>query len=190
MRLHHGTHHQTYTDRMNAAYESLKASQPALAALPIEKLLQSMDKIEDGKVKSAIRNHGGGFVNHALFWKWMAPKAGGPATGVVAELIDRDFGSFAKFKEAFSAAATGLFGSGWTWLVLDTTGAKPVLKVTATANQDNPAFAEGQHLLLGLDLWEHAYYKLYGPKRAVYIEAWYNVINWTFVNELLASASK
>jgi Fe-Mn family superoxide dismutase len=188
MRLHHTAHHQGYTDKMNQAYEGLRASQPDLAALPIEKLLQNLDKVTDPKIRGGLRNAGGGYVNHALFWKWMAPSAGGPASGEIAALIERDFGSFDKLKEEFSNAATTVFGSGWAWIVLDTRGGAQKLKVVATANQDNPAFEEGVHLILGLDVWEHAYYKLYGPKRAAYITAWWNVVNWSFVNEQLGKA--
>lgn len=188
MRLHHTAHHQGYTDRTNFGYASLAAAQPELAALPIDALLTKLADVADVKTRTVLRNAGGGYVNHALFWKWMAPGAGGPATGEVAAAIDRDFGSFDKLKEEFSAAATTVFGSGWAWLVLDTTGATPKLRVVATSNQDNPAFEAGQHLILGLDVWEHAYYKLYGPKRAAYIAAWWNVVNWKFVNESLAAA--
>ena len=132
----------------------------------------------------AVRNNGGGHLNHSLFWKWLAPNAGGPATAEIGDAIAAEFGNFETFKQEFKAAATGRFGSGWAWLVVDKTGK---LKVTSTANQDNP-ISDGEKAVLGLDVWEHAYYLKYHNVRPDYIEAFFNLVNWDFVNELYARA--
>ena len=178
-----------YTDKLNAALSTLAGTQPALAALPLDALLQRLEEVSDAGVRKALRNNAGGYVNHAHFWKWMAPAGaggGGAPTGALAEAIARDFGSLDKFKEDFSNAAATVFGSGWAWLVLDAASGK--LEVAATPNQDNPAFAPGKHLLLGLDVWEHAYYLKYQNKRVAYIAAWWQVANWGYVAELYAQA--
>jgi len=189
MKVHHGGHHQAYTDKLNGGIDTLKGSQPDLAALPIDRLLQSLDAIADPKLRGLIRNHGGGFLNHAHFWKWMAPAGaggGGAPTGEVASAIEGAFGSLDKFKEEFSNAAATVFGSGWAWLIFNSATGK--VEVAATSNQDSPAMTPGKHLLLGLDVWEHAYYLKYQNKRAAYIAAWWNVVNWSYVAELLAAA--
>lgn len=145
--------------------------------------------MSDEKLRKLLRNNGGGFLNHAHFWKWMAPAGaggGGAPTGSLLDAIVASFGSVEKFKEEFGGAAGLVFGSGWAWLVLDVASGK--LEVAATPNQDNPAFAPGKVLLLGLDVWEHAYYLRYQNKRLAYIAAWWNVVNWGYVAELFAKA--
>ena len=191
MKVHHGGHHQAYTDKLNGALATLASAQPALAALPLEVLLQRLEEVTDVGTRKALRNNAGGYVNHAHFWKWMAPAGagvGGAPTGALGEAIVKDFGSVEAFKEAFSNAAATVFGSGWAWLVLDAASGK--LEVAATPNQDNPAFAAGKHILLGLDVWEHAYYLRYQNKRLAYIGAWWHVVNWNYVAELHANALK
>ena len=177
MRVHHTGHHQTYTTNLNAALEKLKAESPELAALPLATLLQRLDALP-AALKGPIRNSGGGYVNHALFFtQWMAAPGGAgvgpapPAGSAVAGPITAAFGSVDKMKEDFSAAATTVFGSGWAWLVVDRTGAAPVLRVMATPNQDTPAMTPGLTPILGLDVWEHAYYIKFQNKRAAYIAA-------------------
>ncbi len=143
------------------------------------------------KVRGVIRNSGGGYVNHNYFvTAWMAPNAGGAPTGAVAEAITNTFGSVEKMKEDFSNAAATVFGSGWAWLVVDKTSGTPVLKVAATPNQDTPAMEHGKFPILGLDVWEHAYYLKYQNKRVAYINAWWNVVNWEAVNKLYEEALK
>lgn len=186
---------QGYTDKLNQGIEQLKALNPELAALPLDKLLQRLPEVPD-KVRGTIRNSGGGYVNHKWFWSWMAPAAasggagagGAVPTGELAAAIDAQFGSFAKFQEEFSAAAATVFGSGWAWLVVDKTSGTPVLKVAATANQDSPAMEAGKFPVLGLDVWEHAYYLKYQNKRAAYISAWWNVVNWEQVSKQYTEA--
>ena len=177
MRVHHTGHHQTYTTNLNAALDKLKAAAPEQAALPLATLLQRLDAVP-AALKGPLRNSGGGFVNHALFFtQWMAPPgaagvgAAPPADAAVTAAIVATFGSVEKMKEDFSAAATTVFGSGWAWLVVDRTSGAPVLKVAATPNQDTPAMTEGCTPILGLDVWEHAYYLKYQNKRAAYIAA-------------------
>jgi Fe-Mn family superoxide dismutase len=164
MKVHHTGHHQAYTDKLNAGYEALAKEAPALAALPVDELLTRLAEVPE-KIRPVIRNHGGGYVNHKLFFvDFMAPPPAGDnkPTGAVAAAIDASFGSFDKMKEDFSAAAATVFGSGWAWLVVEpATGA---LKVAATPNQDTPAM-EGKAVILGLDVWEHAYYLKYQSKR-------------------------
>ena len=177
MKVHHTGHHQTYTTNLNAALEKLKAAEPSLASLPLATLLQRIDSLPPA-LKGPIRNSGGGFVNHELFFcHWMAPP-GSPGVGPepptdspLTAAIVSTFGSIEKMKEDFSAAATTVFGSGWAWLVVDTSSGVPVLKVAATPNQDTPAMTPGQTPILGLDVWEHAYYLKFQNKRAAYIAA-------------------
>ncbi len=173
MQIHHGKHHQTYVNNLNAALEK----HPELQGKPVEQLIADLNAIPED-IRTAVRNNGGGHANHALFWTLMAPNAGGPATGAVAEAIDAKFGSFDAFKDAFAKAAAGRFGSGWAWLVKSGTG----VEVTSTANQDSPLM-EGKTPLLGLDVWEHAYYLKYQNKRPDYVSAWWNVVNWDAVNK-------
>jgi Fe-Mn family superoxide dismutase len=191
MKVHHTGHHQAYTDNLNKGLDALKASGAegaALAALPLDALLQRLAEVPEA-VRPAIRNHGGGYMNHRLFFcNWMAPPTGAAPPAELAAAIDAAFGSLDKFKEDFSAAAAKVFGSGWAWLVVDRTGGAPVLKVVATSNQDSPAFTPGVTPILGLDVWEHAYYLKYMNKRAAYISAWWNVVNWPEVARMYSAA--
>jgi Fe-Mn family superoxide dismutase len=173
MEIHHGKHHQTYVNNLNAAIEKA----PELASKSLEDLMRGVNKIPDS-VKTAVRNNGGGHWNHSLFWQLMAPKAGGEPGGNLGNAIRSAFGDFAKFREQFSAAGVGRFGSGWAWLINN--GGK--LSITSTPNQDNPLM-EGQNAILGLDVWEHAYYLKYQNRRPDYITAWWNVANWKEVEK-------
>ncbi len=175
MEIHHTKHHQTYVDKLNAALEK----HPALFEKKVEDILKDFANVP-GDIKTAVRNHGGGHVNHSLFWELMTPHARDRVlAGAIAEAITRDFGSFEGFKEKFSTIALNHFGSGWAWLVVH----NGMLEVYGSSNQDSPLM-EGKTPLLGIDVWEHAYYLHYQNKRADYIAAWWNVVNWTKVNEL------
>ena len=178
MHLHHDKHHQTYVNNLNAAIEK----HPEFFDKTVEELVAYLDRLPE-EIRVAVRNNGGGHLNHTMFWEWLAPNAGGAPTGDIAAAIDEAFGSFDDFKAEFKAAATGRFGSGWAWLVLD----YGKLKVVSTANQDNP-ISDGQIPVLGLDVWEHAYYLKYRNVRPDYIEAFFSLINWDKVNELYAKA--
>lgn len=178
MEIHHGKHHAGYTNNLNAALEK----HPELAKYTIEQLLADNLAVVPEDIKGAIRNNGGGFHNHSLFWKMMSPNGGGPATGEVAKAIDAKFGSFDAFKAQLKAAGGTRFGSGWGWLVVN---AKGELEVMSTANQDSPV-SLGLRPILGVDVWEHAYYLNYQNRRPDYLEAFFNVIDWGFVNELYA----
>ena len=173
MKLHHGKHHQAYVDKLNAAIASSEWESKSL-----DEIMVSLDKVPD-KIKAAVRNNGGGHYNHSLFWQWMSPTGGGEPTGKVAEAINSKFGSFAKFKEEFEAAGMARFGSGWVWLIQDGNE----LSITTTPYQDCPV-SEGKKVLLGNDLWEHAYYLKYQNRRPEYLAAWWNVVNWNKVTEL------
>jgi Fe-Mn family superoxide dismutase len=173
MQIHHGKHHQTYVNNLNAALEKA----PELQGKSIDELMRAIDSVPEA-IRTAVRNNGGGHWNHSLFWRVMAPKAGGEPGGKVGEAIRSSFGDYAKFREQFTAAAVGRFGSGWAWLVND--GGK--LSIMSTPNQDNPLM-EGKHAILGLDVWEHAYYLKYQNRRPDYIQAWYNVVNWPEVEK-------
>jgi Fe-Mn family superoxide dismutase len=179
MEIHHGKHHNAYVTNLNTAVEKA----PALAGKPLEELLAALPSAPDA-VRTAIRNNGGGHWNHSLFWEIMAPGTGGEATGSVGDAIKTSFGDFQKFKELFAAAATTRFGSGWVWLLRD--GAK--LTITSTPNQDNPLMdgKKAGDILLGLDVWEHAYYLNYQNRRPDYIKAWWNVVNWKAVEKRFA----
>lgn len=168
MEIHHSKHHQGYTTKLNAALEGTD-----WADKPIEETLASLDTLPEEK-RTAVRNNGGGFLNHGIFWTTMSPNGGGEPTGELATAIDRDFGSFDAFKEAFANAAKGQFGSGWAWLEVKDDG---TLQVHGHANQDNPVM-HGAHPVLGIDVWEHAYYLNYQNRRPDYVEAWWNVVNW------------
>jgi Fe-Mn family superoxide dismutase len=170
MKLHHGKHHQAYVDKLNAAIAGSEWESKS-----IDEIMVSLDKVPD-KIKAAVRNNGGGHYNHSLFWQWMSPTGGGEPTGKVAEAINAKFGSFAKFKEEFEAAGMSRFGSGWVWLIQD--GSE--LSITTTPYQDCPV----SEVLLGNDLWEHAYYLKYQNRRPEYLAAWWNVVNWNKVTEL------
>lgn len=178
MEIHHTKHHQAYVTNTNKALEKY----PEWAAKPIEEVVANLKDVP-ADVQTPVRNNGGGILNHNMFWKLMAPNAGGAPTGEVAEAINGAFGGFDKFKELFSNAAATRFGSGWAWLVVS--GGK--LEVTSTANQDNP-LTDGKTPILGLDVWEHAYYLNYQNRRPDYVAAFYNVINWAEVNRLLKAA--
>jgi superoxide dismutase, Fe-Mn family len=177
MEIHHDKHHATYITNVNKALES----HPNLAAKDVEDLIRDLDSVPES-IRTVVRNNGGGTLNHNMFWKMMKPNAGGQPTGEASDAIKGAFGDFEKFKEEFTKAATTRFGSGWAWLVAK--GGK--LEVTSTANQDNP-LSEGKTPILGLDVWEHAYYLKYQNRRPEYIAAWWNVINWDEVNRLLKS---
>jgi len=172
MRVHHDKHHQAYVDRVNGALEGTE-----YADKPIEEVIANLSAIPEDK-RGVVRNHGGGHLNHTLFWPSMSPDGGGEPSGALAGAINSAFGSFDAFKEQFEAAGVNQFGSGWAWLVLD--GGE--LKVTSTANQDNPV-TNGQAPLLGNDVWEHAYYLKYQNRRPEYLKAWWNVVNWDTVAE-------
>ena len=173
MEIHHGKHHQTYVNNLNAAIEKA----PELASKSLEDLMRGVNKLPDS-VKTAVRNNGGGHWNHSLFWQLMSGKAGGEPGGNLGNAIRSAFGDFAKFREQFSAAGVGRFGSGWAWLINN--GGK--LSITSTPNQDNPLM-EGHNAILGLDVWEHAYYLKYQNRRPDYITAWWNVVNWKEVEK-------
>jgi Fe-Mn family superoxide dismutase len=168
MEIHHTKHHQAYITNLNAALEKA----PDLQNKPLEDLLGGIASVPEG-IRTAVRNHGGGHANHTLFWQVMAPKGGGEPTGKLADALGKTFGGFARFKEQFTAAATGRFGSGWAWLVAQ----GRALSIESTANQDSPLM-DGKVPLLGLDVWEHAYYLKYQNRRPDYIAAWWNVVNW------------
>lgn len=170
MAIHHGKHHQAYVNNLNAALEAY----PDLQDKSVLELLVEFDSLP-ADLKPAVQKQGGGHANHSMFWTLMSPNGGGEPGGMLAGEIDSAFGSFDEFKAAFSAAAGGVFGSGWAWLVVDASGN---LKVTSTANQDNPVFTEGSLPILGIDVWEHAYYLKYQNRRPDYIEAFFNVVNW------------
>ena len=181
MHLHHDKHHQTYVNNVNAALEK----HPEIGE-DLESLLANVESIP-ADIRQAVINNGGGHLNHSQFWLWLRPNTDGSenhADGEIGDAIAKEFGSFETFKTEFKAAATGRFGSGWAWLVVDEAGK---LKVVSTANQDNP-ISEGLTPVLGLDVWEHAYYLKYHNVRPDYIEAFFNLVNWDKVNELYAKA--
>ncbi|MDR5016682.1 superoxide dismutase [Aeromonas veronii] len=172
MEIHHSRHHQTYINNLNAALEG----EPELAALPVEDLLRRFDTLPTA-LQGAVRNHGGGHANHSLFWLVMSPQGGGEPGGELALAIERELGGFDAFKLAFTQAALSRFGSGWAWLVVDKAGR---LQVESSANQDSPLM-HGHTPILGLDVWEHAYYLKYQNKRPDYIAAFYQVVDWAEV---------
>ncbi|HAQ3656988.1 TPA: superoxide dismutase [Enterococcus faecium] len=178
MHLHHDKHHNTYVTNLNSAIEKY----PELGEKTIEELLSDMDAIPTD-IKTAVRNNGGGHANHSFFWEIMAPNAGGEPTGEIKEAINEAFGDFSSFKEEFKKAAAGRFGSGWAWLVME----NGKLAITSTANQDSPLM-EGKTPILGLDVWEHAYYLKYKNVRPDYIAAFWSVINWDEVNKRFEAA--
>ena len=171
MEIHHTKHHQAYINKLN---DALKDS--PLAELPVDTLMQRLNEVPEA-VRTAVRNNGGGHANHSLFWTLMSPQGGGDPGGALAAAIDKELGGFAKFKEDFSQAALGRFGSGWAWLSLNPAGK---LVVESTPNQDSPLMT-GNKPLLGLDVWEHAYYLKYQNRRPDYVGAFFNVINWAAV---------
>lgn len=173
MEIHHDRHHNTYVTNLNAALEKA----PDLQNKSLEEIISNLDAVPE-EIRTAVRNNGGGHANHTLFWEVIGPNGGGQPTGALADAINNELGGFDKFKEDFTKAATTRFGSGWAWLVLK----DGKLAVTSTPNQDNPLM-EGQTPLLGLDVWEHAYYLKYQNKRPDYIGAFWNVVNWDAVNK-------
>ncbi|NWG08541.1 MAG: superoxide dismutase [Chloroflexi bacterium] len=173
MEIHHTKHHQTYITNLNGAIEKT----PELAGKSLEALLSDLNAVPE-TVRTVVRNHGGGTFNHNLFWEIMGPKAGGAPKGELAKAIDTSFGSFDAFKDEFTKSAVGRFGSGWAWLVKKGNG----LAVVSTANQDSP-LSDGLTPILGIDVWEHAYYLNYQNRRPDYVAAWWNVVNWDAVAE-------
>ncbi len=178
MEIHHGKHHQAYVNNLNAAVEKA----PELASWSLDDLCKNIAKVPES-VRGAVRNNGGGHWNHTLFWATMAPNAGGEPSGELGAAMTKAFGDYAKFRELFKAAAVGRFGSGWAWLVAAKDGS---VSIESTPNQDNPMM-EGRHALVGLDVWEHAYYLKYQNKRPDYVEAWFNVVAWAEVAKRYAS---
>ncbi len=172
MQIHHTKHHQTYVDKLNAAL----AQAPDLAALSVDDLVAQLDSVP-AAIKTAVRNHGGGHSNHSMFWQMMTKNGGGQPTGELAKAIESDLGGFDKFSEAMTNAALNRFGSGWAWLSL----AEGKLLVEDTANQDSPLSA-GHFPVLGIDVWEHAYYLKYQNRRPEYVKAWFNTVDWDYAS--------
>jgi Fe-Mn family superoxide dismutase len=182
MEIHYTKHHQTYATKLNEALDKY----PDIADKPLEELLANLDAVPEA-IRTAVHNHGGGYWNHSFFWTVMGqnmPNIGNEPDDGVANAITSAFGSFVAFKEEFTKAAAGVFGSGWAWLVIDENGK---LAVTSTPNQDSP-LGKHQKPLLCLDVWEHAYYLKYQNKRPDYIDAWWNVVNWSVVNEKFSAS--
>lgn len=183
MEIHHGKHHATYVANLNAALEK----HPQLFTKTLEELLGDLSAVPEG-IRTAVRNNGGGVLNHNLFWEFMTPRSPGKPSGELAKAIESAFGSFDRFKEEFQKAALGRFGSGWAWLVVD--GRQ--LRIGSTPNQDSPVMGGVSelrgHIVLGIDVWEHAYYLKYQNRRADYVTAWWNVVNWDFATERFLAA--
>ncbi|HLI06823.1 MAG TPA: superoxide dismutase [Ktedonobacteraceae bacterium] len=173
MHLHHDKHHQAYVNNLNAAI----ANSPELANLDIEDLMRRINEVPEG-IRTAVVNNGGGHANHSMFWRIMAPNAGGSPTGPIADAINQAFGNFESFKQQFNDAGAKRFGSGWAWLVMNSNGQ---LEVMSTPNQNSPLM-EGYYPIMGNDVWEHAYYLKYQNRRPEYLNAWWNVVNWDEVN--------
>ncbi|MFZ3009464.1 MAG: superoxide dismutase [Candidatus Microsaccharimonas sp.] len=169
MILHHDKHHQTYVDKLNAALEG----HADLANKEVSQLLTDLSQLP-AEIQGAVRNHGGGHYNHSLFWQWLSPNGGGQPTGALIDAIIQKYGSFQAFVDEFNAKALAVFGSGWVWL-------QPDLSIITSPNQNNPLIDGKSAPLLGLDVWEHAYYLDYKNKRDDYVKAWWNVVNWDFV---------
>lgn len=181
MMIHHDRHHNTYVTNLNAALDK----HPELHDKSLDALIADLNAVPED-IRTAVRNNGGGHHNHSLFWEVIGPNGGGDPTGAVGAAIESELGGFAKFKESFAAAAATRFGSGWAWLVVGKDGK---LKVYSTANQDSPVM-EGETPILGLDVWEHAYYLKYQNKRPDYVSAFWNVVNWAEVNKRYEAAKK
>ena len=175
MEIHHGKHHNAYVTNLNAALEKY----PELQSKSIEDLLREINKVPED-IRTAVKNNGGGHMNHSAFWKWMGPKAGGAPTGALGDSIKSTFGSFDGFKEQMTKAGVTRFGSGWAWLIEQ----NGKLTIESTANQDQPIM-EGKNAVLGVDVWEHAYYLKYQNRRPDYLAAWWNVVNWSEVSNRL-----
>ncbi len=180
MEIHHGKHHAAYIAKANAALEGTQ-----WADLPVDELIQKLDQLPEAK-RAAVRNNGGGHANHSLFWQFMGPGGGGTPGGELGKAIDGAFGSFGDFQKLFADAAAGRFGSGWAWLVVK----DGKLKVTSTPNQDSPLMDGSGTPILGVDVWEHAYYLKYQNRRPDYVSAWWNVVNWEKVAEFYAQAKR
>jgi len=178
MQIHHDKHHATYVKKLNEAV----ASQPELGKMEIETILKHLGKVHDS-IRTAVRNQGGGHYNHSLFWQMMKPQGGGEPQGDLGKAITTKFGSFADFKTKFGKEALGVFGSGWAWLVLD----GKTLEIEPSPNQDSPV-SQGKVPILGLDVWEHAYYLKNQNRRADYVDAWWNVVNWDFASDRYTKA--
>ena len=178
MEIHHGKHHQAYVNNLNAALEK----HPELASKSVEDLLKGINSVPED-IRTAVRNNGGGHANHSMFWQIMGPKAGGAPSGAIADAINGSFGGFDKFKEQMKAAGVGRFGSGWAWLIKR--GQK--FEIISTANQDSPIM-EGAFPVMGVDVWEHAYYLKYQNRRPDYLDAWWNVVNWKAVEDRVSRA--
>jgi Fe-Mn family superoxide dismutase len=176
MELHHSKHHQTYVDKLNAALESA----PNLQSKSIEDLISNLDTVPQ-EIRTAVRNHGGGHYNHTHFWKWMSPNGGGEPGGKLADALKEKYGGFQQFMDEFEAKSLSIFGSGWAWL-------QPDLSIATTPNQDSPLNSKEAAPILGLDVWEHAYYLDYTYKRADYVKAWWHVVNWTEVQSRFESS--
>ena len=181
MQVHHDLHHQAYVNNLNAALEKY----PELQSKSPEELIKDLSNLPQD-ITGAVRNNGGGHVNHTMFWQIMAPNAGGEPTGAIAQAISENFGDFESFKQKFNDAGTKQFGSGWVWLVRTTDGK---IEITSSPNQDNP-MSSGNFPIMGNDVWEHAYYLKYQNRRAEYLKQWWNVVNWDEVNNRLAMASR
>jgi Fe-Mn family superoxide dismutase len=177
MHLHHDKHHQAYINNLNAALQG----QSQLESMSVNELIRGLNDIPDS-IRTAVRNNGGGHINHSMFWQIMKPNGGGEPTGDLANAISSAFGSFDQFKAAFNDAGTKRFGSGWVWLVI---GADGKLAVTSTANQDSPV-TDGIYPVMGNDVWEHAYYLKYQNRRPEYLAAWWNVVNWDEIDRRFA----
>ena len=178
MQLHHDKHHQTYVTNLNAAVEKA----PELKNLTVEELIKGLENVPEA-VRAAVRNNGGGHINHTMFWTIMGPNSGGEPSGAIAEAIKSTFGDFASFKEKFNDAGVKQFGSGWAWLMRDSAGK---LSIMSSPNQDNP-LTKGFYPVMGNDVWEHAYYLKYQNRRADYLKEWWNVVNWPEVNKRFQS---
>ena len=181
MRLHHDKHHKGYTDKLNAALEG----HSELQNMQIDELLRSIERVPQD-IRTTVRNNGGGYANHALFWEIMSPEGGGEPSGALADAIRSELGGMDSFKQKFSDTAKGRFGSGWAWLVVDDKGK---LQVGDSLNQDSP-YMNGLTPILGLDVWEHAYYLKYQNKRPEYVEAWWNTVNWPEVAKRYEAARR
>jgi len=177
MEIHHGKHHAGYVNNLNAALEK----HPALQSKSVEELLRGLSSVPED-IRTAVRNNGGGHANHSMFWQIMGPNAGGAPSGAIADAITGTFGGFDAFKEQFAKAGMGRFGSGWAWLVEQ----NGKLAIESTANQDSPLM-DGKKVVMGVDVWEHAYYLKYQNRRGDYLSAWWNVVNWAEVNKRLAA---
>lgn len=181
MQFHHDKHHAAYVQNLNEALDK----HPELKSKTVEEMLRNLSSVPED-IRNKVRNNGGGHVNHSMFWQIMKPQGGGEPTGAIAQAINQNFGNFAAFKKQFNEAATGRFGSGWAWLVRNNNGK---LEITTTPNQDSP-LSEGKYPIMGNDVWEHAYYLKYQNRRAEYLDAWWNVLNWDEINKRFATASK